>query len=61
MGRNRWFYSSAFCVCVLVLTSCSRPQTASIEQHPLDTLRIDVGSEAPTLDPRCQKMLHLVG
>ncbi len=52
MNRNRWFYSSVTIVCVFILSSCSRTSTSeSALQHPLDTLRIDVGSEAPTLDP----------
>lgn len=33
----------------LILGACSHSE--STLQHPLDTLRIDVGSEAPTLDP----------
>ncbi|TXI97591.1 MAG: hypothetical protein E6Q32_11525 [Neisseriales bacterium] len=51
MSNGKLCFYSTFFVCALVLTSCSRSQTASTEQHPLDMLRIDVGSEAPTLDP----------
>lgn len=52
MDRNRWFYSSVTIVCVFVLSSCSRTSTPqNALQHPLDMLRIDVGSEAATLDP----------
>ena len=44
----------AFCgsqiICLgLIIGACSHSE--SMVQHPLDTLRIDVGSEAPTLDP----------
>ena len=31
------------------LSACSK--STPVANHPLDTLRIDVGSEAPTLDP----------
>lgn len=62
--NSKKLYCSYICiVCGIILTSCSRSQTASTEQHPLDTLRIDVGSgEAATLDPALSEDApHLVG
>ena len=48
--RIKKIFCGSQIICLgLILGACSHSE--STLQHPLDTLRIDVGSEAPTLDP----------
>jgi len=49
MRIKKVFCGSQIICLGLILGACSHSESRL--QHPLDTLRIDVGSEAPTLDP----------